>query len=62
MSIEAYDYGKQDGKEETCKKLIEWIDQNRTSIEFEDGFTIYRDHFTSEDLVKFVESILDSKN
>ena len=56
MSIEAYDYGRKDGIEETCKKILDWIEENQTGVELEDHFTMYRDHFRSAHLSEFIES------
>jgi hypothetical protein len=57
MSIEAYDYGKKDGFDEACKKILDWIEENRTGMEFSNDFTMYRDHFRSEHIIKFIESL-----
>jgi hypothetical protein len=57
MSIEAYDYGKKDGINETCKKILDWVEENRTGVELSDDFTMYRDHFRSEHLIEFIESL-----
>jgi hypothetical protein len=50
--IKSYDEGKQDARQE----ILDWIEENRTLIEFDEGGGIYRDHFTSEALVAFLIS------
>lgn len=62
MSIEAYDYGKKDGIDEACKKIIDWIESNRTGMDFTEDFTLYRDHFQSEDLIVFIKSLQSNEN
>jgi len=57
MDIEAYEYGKKDGINETCKKILDWIEENRTGVEFDDDFTMYRDHFRSEHIIEFIKSL-----
>jgi hypothetical protein len=57
MSIEAYDYGRKDGINETCKKILDWIEENRTGVELDDDFTMYRDHFRSEHIIEFINSL-----
>jgi len=57
MSIEAYDYGKKDGIDETCKKILDWIEENRTGMELSDDVTMYRDHFRSEHIIEFINSL-----
>lgn len=51
--IKSYYEGKQDIKRE----LREWIDEHRTYIEIEAGIGVYRDHFSSNDLVAFLDSL-----
>jgi hypothetical protein len=50
--IKSYNEGQQDAR----KEILDWIKDNRSFIEFDAGDGIYRDHFTSEDLVKFLDS------
>jgi hypothetical protein len=50
--IKSYEEGKQDARQE----ILDWIEENRTLIEFDEGSGIYRDHFTSESLVAFLIS------
>jgi hypothetical protein len=50
--IKSYHEGKQDA----YKEILDWVEENRTFIEFDAGDGIYRDHFSSEDLVAFVDS------
>jgi hypothetical protein len=50
--IKSYDEGKQAAWQE----LLDWVEENRTFVEFDAGDGIYRDHFTSDDLVKFLVS------
>lgn len=62
MSIEAYDYGKKDGVAEERKRILDWVRDNRTQFELVDGHYFYRDHFQSEDLIRFIEEKKDEKN
>ena len=55
MSIEAYDYGKKDGAAEERKRILDWIEENRSGVEIDDGVFMYRDHFRSEDLIAFIQ-------
>jgi hypothetical protein len=55
MSIEAYDYGKKDGIAEERQRILDWIENNRSTFELVDGEFIYRDHFMSQDLIKFIK-------
>ena len=48
----SYEEGKQDARQE----ILDWIEENRSLIEFDEGSGIYRDHFTSEALVAFLIS------
>jgi hypothetical protein len=50
--IKSYDEGKNDERQ----AILDWIEENRTLIEFDEGNGIYRDHFTSESLVAFLIS------
>ena len=36
------------------ERIIKWIEENRSGIEFEPGEVIYRDHFNSESLIAFI--------
>ncbi len=36
-------------------RIINWIEENRSSIELEPGEYIYRDHFRSESLIAFIK-------
>jgi hypothetical protein len=36
------------------KRISDWIEENRTYIEIEAGIGIYRDHFDSQSLLKFI--------
>ncbi len=56
MSIEAYDYGEKDGIAEERKRIVDWVMSRRTELPLLDGHSIFRDHFTSESLLKFIES------
>lgn len=38
------------------ERIIEWIEKNRSAIEFEPGVVVYRDHFNSESLIAFIKS------
>ena len=38
------------------KRVIDWINKNRSYTETEAGVGVYTDNFTMEDLVRFVES------
>jgi hypothetical protein len=50
--IKSYEEGKQDARQE----ILNWIEENRTFIEFDEGSGIYRDHFSSNDLIAFLAS------
>ena len=50
--IKSYDEGKQDARQE----ILDWVKENRTFIEIEAGIGITRDHFTSNDLIAFINS------
>lgn len=52
--IEAYDVGRQDGRDEERKRISDWIIRNRTKFELSESHFVYRDHFTSEDLLNFI--------
>lgn len=54
MSIEAYDYGRKDGIAEERKRISDWIEENRSVFELDEDAFIYRDHFSSQDLLKFI--------
>ncbi len=56
MSIEAYDYGKKDGIAEERKRIVDWVHNHRTELPLLDGYSIFRDRFDSESLLKFIES------
>jgi hypothetical protein len=53
--IEAYDLGRADGVAEERKRIRDWVEDNRRAFELEDGVFFYRDSFTSEDLLKFID-------
>jgi endo-1,4-beta-D-glucanase Y len=46
--------GVQIGIDEERQRIIEWIEENRSGVEIEDGVFMYRDHFRSEDLIRFI--------
>jgi len=50
--IKSYDEGKQDAH----KEILDWIKEHTSFIEIEAGIGITRDHFTSSDLVAFINS------
>ena len=56
MSIEAYDYGKQDGVAEERARIRNWVLANRRAFEWEEGLFTYRDSFNSEDLLRFIDT------
>ena len=56
MSIEAYDFGKQDGIAEERKRILDWIEEHRQKFELADGAYIYRDHFDSTTLIEFINA------
>jgi hypothetical protein len=49
--IEAYRLGIKEERE----RILKWIEENRTGIEFDDGWIMYRDRFCSEDLITFIK-------
>ena len=56
MSIEAYDYGKADGVAQERTRIRDWVTRNRRAFELDDDVFIYRDSFTSEDLLRFIDT------
>lgn len=50
--IEAF----QQGVEEERARILAWIEENRSGVEFEPGEYIYRDHFNSESLIAFINA------
>ena len=50
--IKSYDEGKQVARQE----ILDWIKDNRSFYEFDAGDGVYRDHFTSNDLIAFIDS------
>ena len=46
--------GIQIGIDEERQRIIEWIEENRSGVEIEDGVFMYRDHFRSEDLIRVI--------
>ena len=56
MGIDAYDYGVKDGIAAERKRIRDWVESNRRAFELDDDVFIYRDGFTSEDLLKFLDS------
>ena len=46
--------GVQIGIDEERQRIIEWVEENRRKLEFDDDVFIYRDSFNSEDLIKFI--------
>jgi hypothetical protein len=56
----SYDFGYSMGAIDLRQKLLEWIENNRTAIELDAGMAVWRDHFTSEDLIEFIIKATDS--
>jgi hypothetical protein len=56
MGIDAYDYGMKDGIAIERQRILDWINSNRTAMELGEGVVIYRDHFSSDSLIQFIES------
>ena len=46
--------GVQIGIDEERQRIIEWIEENRRKLEFDEETFIYRDSFNSEDLIRFI--------
>jgi hypothetical protein len=44
-----------DGVWEERARILQWIEENRSGIEFEPGEVIYRDHFNSQSLIAFIK-------
>jgi hypothetical protein len=58
--IEAYDLGREDGVAEERKRILDWILDNRSEFGSKDeDLYVYRDHFSSEDLIAFIKGELD---
>ncbi len=58
--IEAYDLGREDGAAEERKRILDWILANRSEFGSKDeDLYVYRDHFSSEDLIAFIKGELD---
>lgn len=49
--IKSYNEGQQDERD----AIRAWVEENRTFIELEAGIGITRDHFTSNDLIAFLD-------
>jgi hypothetical protein len=47
--------GMQIAGAEERKRIADWVEENRSAIEIEPGNNMYRDHFNSESLLKFLE-------
>jgi hypothetical protein len=47
-------FGYELGAIDKVEEIIAWIEENRSAIEIEPGENIYRDHFTSKDLIAFL--------
>ena len=60
--IEAYDLGREDGRDEERKRISDWVEKNRTKMELVDGVYIYRDHFTSTSLLEFINKTERQQN
>jgi hypothetical protein len=43
------------GESLESERIIKWIEENRSGIEFEPGEVIYRDHFNSQSLIAFIK-------
>jgi hypothetical protein len=56
MYEDGYSAGESSGAANERKRILKWIDENRSYTEFDAGDGIYRDHFTSEDLVKYLSN------
>ena len=50
--IKSYNEGQQDARQE----ILDWIEENRTIMGDPEEPWIIRDHFTSEDLIRFIKS------
>lgn len=50
--IKSYNEGQQDAR----KEILDWIKEHRTFNEFDAGDDVYRDGFTSNDLIAFIDS------
>lgn len=50
--IKSYNEGQQDAR----KEILDWIKEHRTFNEFDAGDGVYRDGFTSNDLIAFIDS------
>jgi hypothetical protein len=37
------------------ERVVRWVEEHRTPIEFEPGVVVYRDHFNSESLIAFIK-------
>jgi len=51
-----YMFGHEVGEMDLRQRLLDWIEENRSAIELDDGVFMYRDHFRSEDLIAFLKS------
>jgi hypothetical protein len=47
------------GRDHERERIIKWIEENRTGVELEEGFVMYRDRFRSEDIIAFITGELD---
>lgn len=55
MSVETDKMLVELGRESERERIANWVRENRTAIELVDGVFMYRDHFTSESLLEFIE-------
>ena len=51
-----YMFGHEVGEMDLRQRVLDWIEENRSAIELDDGVFMYRDHFRSEDLIAFLKS------
>ena len=51
-----YLFGHEVGEMDLRQRLLDWIEENRSAIELDDGVFMYRDHFRSEDLIAFLKA------
>jgi hypothetical protein len=57
MSVETDKMLVELGRESERERIANWVRENRTAIELVDGVFMYRDHFTSESLLEFIEGV-----
>lgn len=54
LNNDAYFRGVDAGIQIEKERITNWVKENRSAIELEAGIYVYRDHFDSQSLIKFI--------